>query len=99
MNVTAAKAVLFVYYKLEVSGHDDCAQRVRQCQARLVAQWPGLVAELLQRPEVADGKETWMETYRHPQGLTPELLACIAQSACDAGLPAPRHTECFVPLR
>ena len=99
MSTGVLQPVLFVYYKLEVSWHDAWARRVRLFQMQLVAQWPGLVAELLQRPEAADGKETWMETYRHPRGLMPELLVSIAQAALDAGLPAPRHTESFIPLR
>ena len=99
MTNAAPQPVLYVYYKLEVAWHDAWARRVRQFQMQLVAQWPGLVAELLQRPEAADGKETWMETYRHPRGLMPELLVSIAQAALDAGLPAPRHTESFIPLR
>ena len=99
MTTAAPQPVLYVYYKLEVAWHDAWARRVRQFQMQLVAQWPGLVAELLQRPEAADGKETWMETYRHPRGLMPELLVSIAQAALDAGLPAPRHTESFIPLR
>ena len=100
MNALAPpQPVLYVYYKLEVSLHDAWARRVRQFQAQLVAAWPGLMAELLQRPEATDGKETWMESYRHPRGLSPELLASIAQAALDAGLPAPRHTESFIPLR
>ncbi len=99
MSAVTPHSVLYVYYKLDVAWHDAWARRVRQFQAQLVAQWPGLVAELLQRPEATDGQETWMETYRHPRGLTPELLASIAQTALDAGLPAPRHTESFIPLR
>jgi hypothetical protein len=91
--------VLYVYYKLDVAWHEAWARRVRQFQAQLVAQWPGLVAELLQRPEAADGKETWMETYRHTRGLTAEVVDAIAKAAIDAGLPAPRHSESFIPLR
>ena len=91
-------AVLCVYYKLPAEQHADWAPRVRLCQARVLAQWPGLVAELLQRPDAKEGMETWMETYRHANGLGPALQDAIQQAAVDAGLPAPRHTECFVAL-
>lgn len=99
MNAVAPAAVLYVYYKIDSAGHDAWAHRVRQFQARLLAQWPGLVAELLQRPQASAGIETWMESYRHPHGLAADLVGAIAQAAIDAGLPAPRHTESFIPLR
>jgi Domain of unknown function (DUF4936) len=92
-------AVLYVYYKLGLAQHAEWAPRVRQFQAALVAQWPGLVAELLQRPEPSAGLETWMETYHHRSGLTANMADHIAQAAVQAQLPAPRHTEIFMPLR
>ena len=92
-------AVLYVYYKVDAAQHAAIAPRVRQFQAALSAQWPGLACELLQRPEAAGGVETWMETYRHASGLGPALLGAIASAAAAAGLPAPRHTESFIPLR
>ncbi len=94
-----AGAVLCVYYKVDADQHAAWAPRVRQMQAGLQAQWPGLRAELLQRPEATNGIETWMETYRHPLGLEAERVAAIAQAAIDAGLPAPRHAERFIGLR
>ena len=99
MNAAAAPAVLYVYYKIDSASHDAWAHRVRLFQSRLVAQWPGLVAELLQRPQASAGIETWMESYRHAHGLAPDLVGAIAQAALDAGLPAPRHTESFIALR
>ncbi len=90
---------LFVYYKVPLDQHTAFAPRVREFQAQLVAAWPGLVAELLQRPEATDGKETWMETYRHPSGVGPDLRLAIEQGARHAQLPAPRHTELFERLR
>jgi Domain of unknown function (DUF4936) len=92
-------AVLYVYYKVPVQEHALWANPVRAFQAALVAQWPGLKAELLQRPEAADGKETWMEIYQHLIDLTPEMMDSIQQHANAAGLPMPRHTEQFIPLR
>jgi Domain of unknown function (DUF4936) len=90
--------VVYVYYKVPVDQHAVWAPLVRGFQAQLVAAWPGLVVELLQRPEATDGKETWMETYRHAQGLGEDLRQAIQQAAISAGLPAPRHTEQFMPL-
>jgi hypothetical protein len=95
----AAAVVLCVYYKVEATRHADLAPRVREFQAALSSSWPGLICELLQRPEVAAGIETWMETYRHADGLSAALIDAVAQAAVDAKLPAPRHTERFVALR
>ena len=92
-------AVLYVYYKVDAAQHAATAPHVRQFQEQLAVQWPGLACELLQRPEATGGIETWMETYRHASGLSPALLDSITSAAAAAGLPAPRHTESFMPLR
>lgn len=95
-------AVLYVYFKVDAAQHTALAPRVRafqaQLQAHLKAQWPGLVCELLQRPEAVQGVETWMETYRADKGVSDELAAAIEAAARAADLPAPRHTERFIPL-
>jgi Domain of unknown function (DUF4936) len=91
--------VLCVYYKVDAAEHAANALRVRQFQSALTAGWLGLTCELLQRPEATAGIETWMETYRHSDGLTAELIDFIAQAATHASLPEPRHTERFVALR
>ncbi|MBA4178075.1 MAG: DUF4936 domain-containing protein [Leptothrix sp. (in: Bacteria)] len=93
------RALLYVYYKVDAAQHDALAPRVRALQARLQARQPGLVCELLQRSEASQGIETWMETYRHAAGLGDELAAAIDAAARAAGLPQPRHTENFIPLR
>jgi hypothetical protein len=97
-EILTPAVVLCVYYKVEAAQHANLAPRVRQFQAALSSSWPGLVCELLQRPEVAAGVETWMETYRHADGLSDTVVDAIAQSAATAGLPAPRHVERFVSL-
>jgi hypothetical protein len=95
----AVAAVLCVYYKVDATQHAALAPRVRQFQAAISTKWPGLICELLQRPEATAGVETWMETYRHADGLSTAILDAIAQAAVIAELPAPRHTEHFVALR
>jgi hypothetical protein len=92
-------AVLYVYYKVAPAEHAALAPRVRAFQTQLRTQWPGLLCELLQRPEPSKGVETWMETYRHGAGISDERVAAIEAAAQAAGLPAPRHTESFIPLR
>ncbi len=102
-----SSAVLCVYYKVDAAQHEACAAQVRLFQAQLLAVWPGLLCELLQRPEAAAGVETWMETYRHAdgqaqaqvQGLNAALIDHIEKAAAAADLPTPRHCERFVALR
>jgi hypothetical protein len=91
---------LFVYYKIVASEHSDWLGRVRAFEQQIRTSWPGLQIELMQRPEVSsDGQETWMEIYRHPQGVTPVITESITQLARQAGLPAKRASEFFIPLR
>lgn len=90
---------VYVYYRVDATQHEAVAQRVRDFQLRMLATWPGLQGELLQRPDLRDGQETWMETWHHPQGLGDDWLQALQQAAEAAALPAPRHTERFVPLR
>ena len=92
-------AILYVYYKVDAGQHAALAPRVRSFQAGLAEAWPGLACELLQRPEAAGGQETWMETYRHGDGVAETMMAAIARAAAEAGLPLPRHVESFIPLR
>jgi hypothetical protein len=92
--------VLYVYYKLDAAQHDALAPRVRSFQEQLLRTWPGLSCELMQRPNVsAEGKETWMEVYRHADGLPDEMVEAIGRLAQELQLPAPRLSEIFIPLR
>jgi hypothetical protein len=90
---------LFVYYKLPLQEHAQWVGRVRTFQDAVVQAWPGMTVELLQRPEPsAEGLETWMEVHRHPQGVSPEMMASVASLAQAHGLPPKRAAELFVPL-
>lgn len=96
---TPTQVTLFVYYKLPVSEHVQWLGRVRDFQQAVVQAWPGMTVELMQRPEASpEGLETWMEVYRHPQGVSPEMMASVAASAQAHGLPPKRAAELFVPL-
>lgn len=95
---------LFVYYRVRTDDAEAALRHVRDMQARLTAQHPGLNARLLCRPETVEGRQTWMEVYaidtRHsPAGVGPAMQAAIDAEAV-ALLPlldGPRHTEVFVP--
>jgi hypothetical protein len=91
---------LYVYYKVPVAEHAALRPKVESFQERVRQAWPGLAANLLQRPEPsAEGMETWMEIYQHPAGVSEAAMAAIAQLAIDMGLPAKRAAEIFIPLR
>mgnify|MGYP003394249907 CR=1 FL=1 len=91
---------LFVYYKVPLAEHDDCLSLVNNFEAALQLKWPLLEMEIAQRPNPsAEGLETWMEIYRHPGGLTEEIMASIAQLATDMELPPKRASEVFIPVR
>jgi hypothetical protein len=89
---------LFVYYKIEASEHASWVLRVRDFQLQLLARHPLLEIELMQRPASADGLETWMEIYRHPDGISELLAQAIQSLALEMGLPSKRASEVFVPL-
>ena len=96
---TPTQVTLFVYYKLPVTEHAQWLGRVRDFQQAVVQAWPGMTVELMQRPEASpEGMETWMEVYRHPQGVSPEMMASVASLAQAHGLPPKRAAELFVPL-
>lgn len=96
---THTGVTLFVYYKLPLSEHAQWVGRVRVFQQTVVQTWPGMTVELMQRPEASpEGLETWMEVYRHAQGVSPEMMASVARMAQEHGLPPKRAAELFVPL-
>jgi hypothetical protein len=91
---------LYVYYKLPTDQHALWRPRVENFAQRLRQRWPGLQVELMQRPDPsAEGQETWMEVYRHPDGVSAPVIAAIGQLAIELGLPPKRAAEIFIPLR
>jgi hypothetical protein len=100
MNKSSGKRALFVYYKVEASQHQACSLNVQDFLKRLSASDADLQLELMQRPEPSSqGTETWMEIYRHPDGISDALIAAIQKLATEMDLPAPRASEVFIPLR
>ena len=97
---TAAEQALFVYYKVEPQQHDSLLRKGRGFAAAAMQQWDLLEVELLQRPQPnAQGLETWMEVYRHPEGVTEAMMGAIAQLAIEHGMPPVRLNEIFIPLQ
>jgi hypothetical protein len=98
--MNADQASLFVYYKVPLAEHALRLKQLVALRQSLLQQWPQMQLQTLQRPEAsAEGLETWMEVYDHPGGLTQDHLDSITDLAAQAGLPAKRMVEIFVPLR
>ena len=87
---------IYVYYRIAQADLDAMREKVLALQARLCADHAGLRAELLRRPEAAEGQLTLMEIYVCEQGIDAALQAAIEAAASYAGLAGPRHVEAFV---
>jgi aspartyl/asparaginyl beta-hydroxylase (cupin superfamily) len=90
---------LFVYYKIEQEQHDVLLAKAVDFVGALKRRFPLLDVQLMKRPQAsAQGVETWMEVYRHPQGVDKAIMLSIGQLAVARGMPEPRLSEVFVPL-
>ena len=104
MPSTAALSAQFVYYRVPHANRHAAALAVQAMQAALAQQWPGLQVQLMRRADAGAQTEapedTWMETYGHPEGVSPAIAQAIATqaSALPSGLIGARHVETFVPL-
>lgn len=87
---------LFVYWKIAAAALPQALARVREAQAGLRTNHPGLVTGLWCR----DDATTVMETYAAAAGIDATVEAQIEATLALAlaGLPAgPRHVEVFRP--
>lgn len=92
--------ILFVYYKVGRPNDDKLLDHVRTFQRRLKRQWPGLECELMHRPaESSETHNTWLEIYRHADGMADQMIEEISRLAHDLELPSPRHGEVFTPFK
>jgi hypothetical protein len=87
---------IYVYYRIAQADLGAVRDKVLALQASLCADHAGLRAELLRRPEAAEGQLTLMETYACGHGIDAALQAAIEAAASQAGLAGPRHVEAFV---
>lgn len=90
---------LFVYYKVREVDRARVLPIVQAFEQRMRQQFPRLSLELMQRPASSAGIETWMEVYRQHDGLPEAALRAIEELAQALGMPQPRLSEIFVPLR
>ncbi|RZS56762.1 DUF4936 family protein [Sphaerotilus mobilis] len=93
---------LYVYYGVDPSQVDPARTALLAAQAALCRDWPGLQARLLQRADAARPGQplTWMEIYRHPDGLSHDRLAALREglAALPPGRLSDRHEERFMPF-
>ena len=85
---------LYVYYRVAEAALPALLPQLRALQAGLMADHPGLRAELLRRPDLRDGEVTLMEAYAGGD-LSTWLTALDRALAARPDLPAPRHAELF----
>ncbi len=94
------QATLFVYYKLLPTDHHRYQLSIARLQQEISKIDSVLELDVLQRPELgSDGQETWMEVYRHPEGVSAQMTEKIHELAIASGLPQQRKSELFIPLR
>lgn len=84
---------LFVYWRADPATLHSTLAALRESQARLRADWPGLDARLWLRCDPG-GAPTVMETYAAPGGIDAAGQARI-EAAVAPLTPAPRHAEAF----
>jgi hypothetical protein len=98
---------IFVYYRVAPDALASALPAIRQAQALLMQETPGLQARVLRRPAEADGNGeavTVMETYAIDAHVSGEGIAAALQArietcmvaALGAALQGPRHVEVFV---
>lgn len=95
---SGASASLFIYFRLASAQAAQARPLLLAMQASLKARHPGLMVRLLARTDEQHcAEQTWMETYEHPQGLSPTFQADLraAVQALPPGLIGARHAESF----
>lgn len=91
--------MLFVYYKIPTTQRQGFLTAIQQLTDQVAQFDEKLSIEILQRPELgSDGNETWMEVYRHPEGISLEMIEKIQKIASSTSLPLQRKNEIFIPI-
>ena len=89
---------LFIYYRVRAVDARELQAAVSQLHAQLRGIYTGLSARLLRRPAEENGRQTWMETYASPDGITDAMQSRIESEARALAplIDGPRHTEVFI---
>ena len=90
---------LFVWYRVTAARAPEAKAAVLDMHRALAGEVPGLVARLLTRSEPDADRQTWMETYAHPDGIDAATEAAIDRQARELSsfIDGERHAEAFVP--
>lgn len=87
---------LYIYYRVLPVNAAALQLKLAAMQSEL-SQDHGVVTGLKRRPEVKDGRETWMEIYQNvPAGFDALLAQALERADAAALIEGPRHTEIFV---
>lgn len=87
----------FVYYRVRRAELDAAVAAARHAQAALCREWPGLSAELMQRPSSDEGEVTLLESYR-AEGWSEARMAALPAALEHVPWPhGPRRLEVFTP--
>ena len=98
MNPGAAN--LYIYYRVRAADAPQLITAVRDLQANWRSELPGLDCTLSQRVDDSESHLTLMETYAHPQGLSPEWQRTIeagVERRLGGWIDGERHVERFEP--
>lgn len=87
---------LYIYYRVRSENAAELCRRVQGAQQRLVREY-GIVTGLKRRPEVKEGRQTWMEIYQDvPDGFAAVLERAIDQAGVAALIEGQRNIEYFL---
>lgn len=98
MNPGAAN--LYIYYRVRPADAPQLIAAVRDLQAQWRSELPGLDCTLSQRVDDGQPHLTLMETYVHPQGLSPAWQRAIeagVERRLSRWIDGERHVERFEP--
>ena len=93
-----ARNNLYVYYRVACESAAVLQQRVEAMQATLHKNL-GIASALQRRPEVKDGRHTWMETYfAIPSEFDATLNHAVRLAELEPLIDGERHTEYFMDI-
>jgi hypothetical protein len=89
---------LYIYYQVREELAPTVEPRVRAMQAALAASH-GVECQLKRRPDLAHGRQTWMEVYAGAgPGFDTALEAALGEAALMDMIEGKRHTEVFMDM-
>lgn len=87
---------LYVYYRVDCA-HAEALHALATAMQQALARQSGVATGLKRRPQVKDGRHTWMEIYLNiPEGFDMLLQQALSASGMDALIDGERHLEYFL---